>query len=39
MQPIDAVVFDLDGTILDSKINYEKMGAMIADILKESRIG
>jgi len=35
MKPIDAVVFDLDGTVLDSKINYEKMGTMIADILRD----
>ncbi len=34
MQPIDTVVFDLDGTLLDSKIDYEKMGAMIAEILR-----
>ncbi|HEX9915054.1 MAG TPA: HAD family hydrolase, partial [Candidatus Bathyarchaeia archaeon] len=27
-------VFDLDGTLIDSKINYEKMGAMIAEILR-----
>ena len=36
MKPIDTVVFDLDGTLIDSKINYEKMGAMIADILRDS---
>jgi len=34
MQPINTVVFDLDGTLIDSKINYEKMGAMIAEILR-----
>ncbi len=36
MQPIDTVIFDLDGTIIDSKIDYEKMGAMIAGILRDS---
>jgi len=34
MRPIDTVVFDLDGTLLDSRIDYEKMGAMIADVLR-----
>ena len=34
MQPVDTVVFDLDGTLIDSKIDYEKMGTMIADILR-----
>ena len=35
MQPVDTIVFDLDGTLIDSNINYEKMGAMIADILRD----
>jgi phosphoglycolate phosphatase len=30
-----AVVFDLDGTIVESHINYEKMGEQIRDLLKE----
>ena len=34
MLPTDTVVFDLDGTLLDSRIDYEKMGAMIASILR-----
>lgn len=34
MRPTDTVVFDLDGTLLDSRIDYEKMGTMIAEILR-----
>ena len=34
MQQVDTVIFDLDGTLIDSNINYEKMGTMIADILR-----
>ncbi|MBN2335465.1 HAD family hydrolase [Candidatus Bathyarchaeota archaeon] len=33
MPPITAVVFDLDGTLLESKIDYEKMGQRIKDLL------
>lgn len=31
--PYNAVVFDLDGTLVDSKINYEKMGEQIKQLL------
>jgi phosphoglycolate phosphatase len=33
MHPVKAVVFDLDGTLMDSKIDYEKMGNMIRELL------
>jgi phosphoglycolate phosphatase len=33
MSPLDAVVFDLDGTLMDSKIDYEKMSLLIRDLL------
>jgi len=33
--PYKAVVFDLDGTIVESHINYEKMGEQIRDLLAE----
>lgn len=33
MRPIKAVVFDLDGTLMDSKIDYEKMGNSVRDLL------
>ena len=31
--PYKAVVFDLDGTLVESKINYEKMGEQIMELL------
>lgn len=31
--PYKAVVFDLDGTLVESKINYEKMGEQIKELL------
>jgi len=33
MRPVKAVVFDLDGTLMDSKIDYEKMGTRIRELL------
>ena len=33
MSPFKAVVFDLDGTLMDSKIDYEKMSNLIRDFL------
>lgn len=33
MRPVKAVVFDLDGTLMDSKIDYEKMGNRIRELL------
>jgi HAD superfamily hydrolase (TIGR01509 family) len=33
MRPVKAVVFDLDGTLMDSKIDYEKMGNKIKELL------
>ena len=33
MQPYDTVIFDLDGTLFDSKINYERMSHLIIDVL------
>jgi len=33
MRPVKAVVFDLDGTLMDSKIDYEKMGNSIRELL------
>jgi phosphoglycolate phosphatase-like HAD superfamily hydrolase len=33
--PYNAVVFDLDGTLVESHINYEKMGEKIRDLLIE----
>ena len=33
--PYDAVVFDLDGTLVESHIDYEKMGEKIRDLLYE----
>ena len=34
MMQVDAIIFDLDGTLIDSKIDYEKMSAMISEILR-----
>ncbi|MFH2111892.1 MAG: HAD family hydrolase [Candidatus Bathyarchaeota archaeon] len=34
MQQVDTIIFDLDGTLIDSNINYEKLGTTIADILR-----
>jgi len=34
MHPVDTIIFDLDGTLIDSKIDYEKMSTTIADILR-----
>jgi phosphoglycolate phosphatase len=34
MQPVNAIIFDLDGTLIDSNIDYEKMSTMIAGILR-----
>ena len=33
MRPVKAVVFDLDGTLMDSKIDYEKIGNRIRELL------
>ena len=33
--PYNAVVFDLDGTLVESHIDYEKMGGQIRDLLVE----
>ena len=33
MRPVKAVVFDLDGTLMESGIDYEKMGNRIRDLL------
>jgi HAD superfamily hydrolase (TIGR01509 family) len=33
MRPVKAVVFDLDGTLMDSKIDYEKRGNRIRELL------
>jgi len=33
MRPVKAVVFDLDGTLMDSNIDYEKMGNRIRELL------
>jgi phosphoglycolate phosphatase len=33
MRPVKAVVFDLDGTLMDSSIDYEKMGNSIKELL------
>ena len=33
--PYNAVVFDLDGTLVESHIDYEKMGGQIRDLLYE----
>ena len=33
LMPYKAVVFDLDGTLVESKINYEKMGTQIKELL------
>jgi HAD superfamily hydrolase (TIGR01549 family) len=33
LMPYKAVVFDLDGTLVESKINYEKMGEQIKELL------
>ena len=33
MQPYDTVIFDLDGTLFDSKINYERMSHLIIEVL------
>ncbi len=33
MRPVKAVVFDLDGTLMDSKIDYEKMSNRIRELL------
>lgn len=33
MRPVKAVVFDLDGTLMDSKIDYKKMGNRIRELL------
>jgi HAD superfamily hydrolase (TIGR01549 family) len=33
MQVYDTVIFDLDGTLFDSKINYERMSQLIIDVL------
>jgi len=33
MPPVKAVVFDLDGTLMESRIDYEKMGNMIKELL------
>jgi HAD superfamily hydrolase (TIGR01509 family) len=33
MRPVKAVIFDLDGTLMDSKIDYEKMGNRIKELL------
>lgn len=34
MPPIRAIVFDLDGTLMDSKIDYPRMGQLIAEVLQ-----
>lgn len=34
MPPIKAIVFDLDGTLMDSKIDYPRMGQLIAEVLQ-----
>ena len=33
MRTYDTVIFDLDGTLIDSKINYERMSQLIIDVL------
>ncbi len=33
LMPYKAVVFDLDGTLVESKIDYEKMGEQIKELL------
>jgi phosphoglycolate phosphatase len=33
MPPVKAVVFDLDGTLMESSIDYEKMGSLIKELL------
>lgn len=33
MRPVKAVIFDLDGTLLESSIDYEKMGNRIKELL------
>ena len=33
MRPVKAVVFDLDGTLMESSIDYEKMSNMIRELL------
>ena len=33
MRPVKAVVFDLDGTLMESSIDYEKMGNSIKELL------
>ena len=34
MPRIKAIVFDLDGTLMDSKIDYPRMGQLIAEVLQ-----
>ncbi len=33
MRPVKAVVFDLDGTLMDSNLDYEKMGSRVRELL------
>jgi phosphoglycolate phosphatase len=33
MRPVKAMVFDLDGTLMESRIDYEKMGNLIKELL------
>ena len=33
MPPVKAVIFDLDGTLMESSIDYEKMGSLIKELL------
>ena len=35
---LKAVVFDMDGTLVDSKIDYEKMAGQIRDVLSEAGV-
>ena len=37
--PYKAVVFDLDGTLVESKINYQKMGEQIKELLGRKGMG
>lgn len=36
MPSIDTVVFDLDGTLIDSQIDYEKMSYLIKEVLRSN---